>query len=121
MAKYPFLPQARKHIAESELDYEAIVGLPLVRTRAIQRITSSFELASRLSLEPSKDFETEIASFPLAILYAAGTGDCKLVERFALFEAQIINRYLKEEKREDVIIEIAKAFKWEINFSESMA
>jgi DNA primase large subunit len=119
MAKYPFLPQARKHIAASELDYEALVGLPRIRKRARQRIASSFELASHLSIEPSNDFETEIASFPLAILYAAGTGDRKLVERFALFEAQQINRYLKEEKREDVILEIAKAFKMEITFDEN--
>lgn len=59
--------------------------------------------------------ETEIASFPLAILYVAGVGDRRLIERFALFEAQRINNHLKEEQRADVILEIAKAFKWKIN------
>jgi DNA primase large subunit len=116
MAKYPFLPQARMHISQYELNYEALVESPLVRARAKQRVQSSFDLALRLSIEPSQDADTEIASFALAILYVAGVGDSKLVERFALFEAQTINRYLKEEKRTDVIIEIAKAFKWDVDF-----
>jgi len=94
MAKYPFLPQAKQHIAKLELDYKTIVDLPHVRKRAKQRMYASFELAMRLSLEPSSDFETEILSYPLAILYATGTGDRHLIERYALFEAVQINRYL---------------------------
>ncbi|HKZ88270.1 MAG TPA: hypothetical protein VJ066_03810 [Candidatus Bathyarchaeia archaeon] len=120
MAKYPFLPQARKHISKYELDYETLAGSPPVRTRAKQRIQSSFDLPLRLSLEPCNNVETEIASFPLAILYAAGIDDSKLVERFALFEAQTINTHLKNEKRTDVIIEIARAFKWDVKFEESV-
>ncbi len=116
MAKYPFLPQARIHIARSELDYKTLVELPRVRERAKQRITASFD-SSYLSSQPMDD-ETEIASFPLAILYVAGAGDRRLLERFALFEAQRINVHLREEKRVDVILEIAKAFKWKINFDK---
>ncbi len=113
MAKYPFLPQARDHIAKSELDYRTLVELPRVRERAKQRIKASFD-PSQLSTQLMND-ETEIASFPLAILYVAGVGDRRLIERFALFEAQRINNHLKEEQRADVILEIAKAFKWKIN------
>jgi DNA primase large subunit len=118
MAKYPFLPQAKQHIAKLELDYKALADLPRIRKRAKQRMYASFELAMRLSLEPDSDFETEILSYPLAILYATGTGDRHLIERYALFEAVQINRYLGEEKREDVILEIAKAFGWKIQISE---
>ncbi len=119
MAKYPFLPQARKHISPFELDYEALVGSPLVRTRAKQRVQSSFDLALRLSAERSQDNNIEIASFPLAILYVAGIADSKLLERFALFEAQTINQYLKTEEHTDVIIEIAKTFEWDFSFENA--
>ena len=118
MAKYPFLPQARNHIAKSELDYKTLVELPHVRERAKQRIVASFDISSYLSSEPTDD-ETEIASFPLAILYVAGASDRRLLERFALFEAQHINAHLKEENREEVILEIAKAFKWKINYDKN--
>jgi len=37
-----------------------------------------------------------------------------LIERFALLEAQQINLYLKMEKRKEVILEIAKAFNWQV-------
>jgi DNA primase large subunit len=119
MAKYPFLQQARQHIASFDLDYKALVELPRIRERAKQRVYSSFALSSRFSLEPSRDFETEVMSYPLAILLAAGTGDYKLIERFALLEAQQINRNLREEKREEIILEIAKAFRWVIHYSDT--
>lgn len=117
MVKYPFLPQARQHIAPIELDFQTLVELPRIRNRARQRVYASFELASRLSIEPSKDSETEIASFPLAIFYVAGTGDRHLIERYALFEATQVNRHLDNEEHEDVILEIAKSFNWDIQFS----
>ena len=112
MAKYPFLPQARQHVAKSELEFRAIVELPSIRNRAKERVSASFSLASRLSNKRLNDLEIEVASFPLAIMYVAGTGDPTLAERFALFEAQQINRYLKEETRDALILEIANAFKW---------
>ena len=115
MVKYPFLPQARQHLAPLELDYQKLVELPRVRKRARERVCSSFDLAAHYSLEPSTDFEIEIASFPVAILYAAGTGENRLIERFALSEATQINKYLDREEREDIVLEIAKSFNWDIN------
>lgn len=117
-AKYPFLPQVRTHVAKSELDYKTLVELPGVRDRAKQRIIASFDIATYLSSDP-KDDETEIASFPLAILYVAAAKDRRLTERFSLFEAQKINTHLKKETRKDVILEIAKALKWNINYGKN--
>jgi len=99
-----------------ELDIKDLAELPRVRNRAKERIKASFDLASHFSAEPSNDFETEIASFPLAVYYAGGTGESRLIERFALYEATQINRYLGSEEREDIILEIAKSFQWNINF-----
>ncbi len=120
MAKYPFLPQVREHIARADLDYQALVELPLVRNRARQRILASFDAATYLLANTKKEpEEVEIASFPLAILYVALACDKRLLERFSLFEAQRINAHLSMEKREDVIIEVAKALKWNINYSKN--
>ena len=114
MVKYPFLPQVRKHIAQTELDFKAILELPSIRERAKQRVLASFSLEKKLFTEPNRHLETEIASYPVAIILAAGTKDRLLIERFALNEAQQINFFLNSEKSKDIIIEIAKAFKWEI-------
>lgn len=118
MAKYPFLPQVRDYIAKSELNYKSLVELPRVRDRARKRVMASFDITSYLSSE-TEDIEVEITSFPLAILYVVAASDRRLLERFSLFEAQRINMHLKQEKREDVILEIAKALKWNINCSKN--
>jgi DNA primase large subunit len=119
MAKYPFLPQARRHISKYEIDYEVLVGIPEVRTRAKKRVLVSFDLALTISKEERQDDDIEIASFPLAILYVAGVKDPKLLERFSLGEAQSINKYLKQEKHAEVIVEIANAFKWDVTHEQS--
>lgn len=114
MVKYPFLPHARKHIAPIGLDYQTLAGLPNIRNRAKQRVYASFDLASHLSAQTNIS-EIEIASFPLAILYVAGIGDRRLIERYALFEATQVNSYLDHEEHEDIILEIAKSFNWDID------
>jgi DNA primase large subunit len=118
MQKYPFLPQARQHIAPLGFDIKDLANLPPVSERAKERIRTSFDLTShrRLALEPNKQFETEIASFPLAVYYAGGSRDSRLIERFALHEATQINRYLDSELNDDIISEIAKTFKWDFHF-----
>jgi len=114
MVKYPFLPQVRKHIAPTELDFKTILELPSIRERAKQRVSASFSLEKKYSTLPNKHVETEIASYPLAIVLAAGTEDRQLIERFALSEAKQANIFLKLESRADVITEIAKAFSWHL-------
>jgi DNA primase large subunit len=118
MVKYPFLPRAREHIAELELDFETMAGLKAVRDRAKERIVATFELAIAISQEPSKQFEIEVASYPLSLIYATGIGDPKLTERFALFESKRINEYLKIERNRSIILEIANAFGWEVHNNE---
>ena len=114
MIKYPFLPQVRNYIAKTELDFRVILELQPIRERAKQRIAASFSLEKKYSVEPSKHTETELASYPVAIMLAAATEDRQLIERFALSEAQQVNLFLNLEKRPEVIIEIAKAFSWQI-------
>ena len=115
LVKYPFLPQARRHIAETELEFKTLVELPVIRDRAKQRIYDAMAIDSSFYSKPSRDDEVEIASYPVALLYLACIADKKLIERFALFEAEKIKVNIRnDEDREDVITEIARSFKWEV-------
>lgn len=114
MAKYPFLPQARKLISILDFDFKTITEIPLTRERAKQRISASYDFKAHFSKAPSNDARAEVASYALALAYASGIGDPKMIERFALYEADLINDYLRNETREEVIIEIAKSFGWEV-------
>jgi DNA primase large subunit len=113
LIQYPFLPRAREYVASLGLDFEGIAELPEIRERAKQRVASTYRLESALSQEPSKVYEIEIASYALSVLYVAGIADPSLIERFALFEAQKVNMYLRRERNNETIYEIAEAFNWE--------
>ena len=114
---YPFLPRARKYVSDLELNFETLPSLKEIRNQAKKRVSSTFMLASALSQEPSKIYQIEIASYALAILYVAGISEPALTERFALFEAQKVNIYLKKEQNSELILEIAEAFDWDIEKS----
>lgn len=118
MAKYPFLPQARQLISALEFDYETVANIPRIRERAKQRISTSFDFKAHFSKPLIHDPQTEIASFALALAYASGISDNKMIERFALYEADQINEYLKAETHEEVILEIAHAFNWEVHVED---
>ena len=112
--KYPFLPMARKYIARLGLDFDAITSLQDIRDHARQRVSSTFLPEDDISEKPRKFYEIETASYALAILYLAGIAEPILTEKFALFEAQKVNRHLRTEKNSDIILEIAKAFNWNV-------
>ena len=61
LVKYPFLPQARRHIAETELEFKTLVELPVIRDRAKQRIYDAMAIDSSFYSKPSRDDEVEIA------------------------------------------------------------
>jgi DNA primase large subunit len=112
------LPRAREYVASLGLDFETIAKLQEIRDRAKQRVSSTFMLESALSQKPSKIYQIEIASYALSILYVAAIEDPSLIERFALFEAQKVNTYLRRERKNETIFEIAKAFNWEVKKNE---
>jgi len=113
-AKYPFLPQSRQHIANLGLDIVDLAATDGVVDRARERITETYDFLIDNELhEPYKKTEVEIASFPVAVIVIASVKDKTLIERYALSEAQKINKYLSKE-RDETIIKIAKYFKWDI-------
>ena len=112
------MPRAREYVASLGLDFETIARLQEIRDRAKQRVASTFMLESALSQEPNKIYQIEIASYALSILYVAAIADPSLIERFALFEAQKVNTYLKRERKNETIFEVANAFNWEVKKNE---
>lgn len=114
LAKYPFLPQAKQHIAELGIDIAELGALEVVLERAKERITATYEFGAYFCQTPSKKLEVEITSFPVAILVVAGVNDNTLTERYALSEAKKIFEYLISEKSDEIIFNIAKFFRWDI-------
>jgi DNA primase large subunit len=112
--KYPFLPMASKYIARLGLDFDTITSLQEIRDHAKQRVSSTFLPEDDLSEKSDKGYEISIASYALAIVYLAGIAEPILTEKFALFEAQKVNSHLRTEKNSDIILEIAKAFNWNV-------
>jgi len=118
MAKYPFLPQARQLISGLEFDFKTAMSIPVVRERAKQRVLASFDFEAHFSKPLMSDPATEVAVYALALAYASGIGDPKMIDRFALYEADQINNSLKAEKNEEVLLEIARAFDWKLQLEE---
>jgi DNA primase large subunit len=118
LAKYPFLPQAKQHVAELGIDIAELGSLEVVLERAKERITATYEFVAYYYQQPSKKLEVEITSFPVAILVVAGVNDNTLRKRYALSEAKKMYNYLISEKNDEIILRIAKFFKWDINPSE---
>ncbi len=116
--KYPFLPQARQLISGVEFDYETAMSIPLVRERAKQRVAMTFDFKAHSSKPLQYHPQTEVASYALALAYVSGIGDAKLIERFALYEANRINSYLRDEENEEILLEIADAFEWKVKLYE---
>jgi DNA primase large subunit len=114
MAKYPFLPQTKEYIAGLQINLAELGELPRIKNRAKERVSATFDLVAHYSREPNKQFEIEIASFPVAVLYVEGIRERTLAERFALFEAKKAHEYLEDEK-DDTILSIADSFNWDIH------
>jgi DNA primase large subunit len=112
LVKYPFLPKAKKYLSRLDLNLKELVSLPKIRQLAKQRVLSSISLNHKDPLKLSKNYENEISTYTLALLYISGIGEKKLTKLFAKSEGDKINQYLKNEKHQDVIFEIAKSFNW---------
>ncbi len=118
LAKYPFLPQAKKHVAELGVDIKDLTSLEAVVTRAMERVKSTFDLEAFCSQDPPKRGEIEIASFPVAVLFVTGIHDKALTQRFATAEAKKVYESLLGEK-DETILDIARFFRWSIDTSKT--
>ena len=108
LAKFPFLPQAKRYIGELDITFSELTILKGIVDRAKQRIRASFGLGVD---KPSKKLDVEITSFPVAILMVTGVNDNTLTKRYALSEAKNMHNHLKNE-RDEIVLYITQFFKW---------
>jgi len=114
LAKYPFLPEAKEHLARYGIRLESFEDPAYSRVieRAKRRILDAVELGDRVGpWNISDDDFVELASFPLSIAMIAAIGDLRLARRFALAEASLAVKLLEAESpewRNDVLLKIAK-------------
>jgi len=106
IAKYPFLPEARRKISEYGLTLESFSdpAYSKIVERAKQRIMDAIRLGE--GVDPSNMSEDEIvelASFPLAIILIAAIGDRFLARRFALTEASLTTKLLLNEDSSTIL------------------
>ncbi|MCD6260949.1 MAG: DNA primase large subunit PriL [Thaumarchaeota archaeon] len=103
LAKYPFLPEARKYISEYGLTLESFSdpAYSKIVERAKQRIVDAVRLGERVDpSNMSEDEVVELASFPLAIILVAAVKDRFLARRFALAEASLATKLLSEDAKD---------------------
>ncbi|HDD66943.1 MAG TPA: hypothetical protein ENG52_04915, partial [Nitrososphaeria archaeon] len=99
-AKYPFLPEAKKHLARYGITLESFSDPAYRRVveRAKRRILDAIEYGDEIGpWSVSDDDLVELASFPLAVAMVAAIGDRRLMRRFALAEASLAVKLLESE------------------------
>lgn len=110
-AKYPFLPEAKQAFLSYGFDLYSFRDpstKPIVE-RAVSRIINALLYGENVNpIDAAGDDLTELASFPLAIILAAKTGDKYLQRRFALAEASIAQKRLSSEVEAELILKISK-------------
>jgi len=119
-AKYPFLADAVEEVKREELDIQSLDNpeLEAIIKRAIERIEEALKTNPPQVTYRKREEDTEIPSFPLAIIIAAASGSNYIKRRYALAEARRAYELLREEKREK-FLEVAKSFHWRIRCPEN--
>ena len=119
-AKYPFLTDAAEEVKREDLDIQSLDNpeLESIINRAIERIEEALKTNPPQVTYREREEDTEIPSFPVAIILAAASGSNYIKRRYALAEARRAYELLREEKKEK-FLEIAKAFNWRIKCPEN--
>ncbi len=122
-AKYPFLPEAKQKFTSYGFTLESFSDpstKPIV-DRAVSRIINALIYGENVNpFDAAGDDLTELASFPLAIILAAKTGEKYLQRRFALTEASIAQKRLGSEVDAELVLKISKeVFKMDVEYDDS--
>lgn len=97
-AKYPFLPEAARHLKELGLTVEELANTPLgamILGKAKERLAKVIESGTHPS--PEDDYRTEIATFYATLLILAGIGDQQLIEKFVTVYSKNVYFFLRQE------------------------
>ena len=119
--KYPFIEMTAKHVRGIGIDIndlESDFFIPFLdRTeKRIENALLNVSVHSKtkpLDKTSEREKEIEIFSFPISVMLVAATEDSFIKSRYALAEAKRASGLLQEEDKKK-LLEIAKAFKWEV-------
>jgi len=120
-AKYPFLTDAAEEVKREDLDIQNLDNpeLESIIKRAIERVEEALKNNPPQVTYREREEDTEIPSFPVAIIIAAASGSNYIKRRYALAEARRAYELLRGEKKEK-FLEIAKKFNWRIRCPENI-
>ena len=111
-AKYPFLKQASKQIAELEFTIAGLSSEKPIFDRAKNRVENAI---SELNTgEMVKDRTTEISSFAASLILVIATKNSWIKKRYAVAVAKTAHVQMLKENKEKIVA-IAKDFDWEIS------
>jgi DNA primase large subunit len=118
LAKYPFLKETTEYVKELDLKIEDLTKpeYEQILQRAEERVEEAilFTLINRRLRNP----ETEILSFPAALMLVTAAQNSFIQKRYALAEAKQTFEDLTEEPKERTL-EIARNFEWKLAFNEN--
>ena len=119
LAKYPFLKETARYISPLELQIDDLTsaGMAFVLKRAEERVTLAITSLRVRDLDKNiKDMDTEILSFPVALLLVTATDNSLIKKRYALAEAKQASVELTNEPKEK-ILKIAHDFNWKLTLT----
>jgi DNA primase large subunit len=118
LAKYPFTPQAAERV--QELDHRTTELENQEYTKILQRAEQRIDQAIKTKQVASSfrfDDETELLSFPIAMMMVISSNDKSLKKTYALAEAKRVYALLKQEDRKKLVA-IGHLFSWKIRPAE---
>src|SRR3990170_2707588 len=118
LAKYPFLKGTAERIRELDLRIENLLSadMTIILRRAEERVSDSIKyLRVRDPNERIKHPDTEISSYPVALLLVVATDNSYIRRRYALAEAKQASSELAQEKKK--VLRVAENFGWRITLS----
>jgi DNA primase large subunit len=117
LAKYPFLKGTAERVREIDLRIENLLSadISIILERAEQRVREAIlNLRIRTPYERIRNPDTEIYSYPIALLLVAATDNSYIRKRYALAEAKQASLDLAGEPKEK-ILRVAENFGWLIS------
>jgi DNA primase large subunit len=119
LAKYPFLREAGEHVRKWNLSIDDLCQTDYVKVvnRAKRRVLEAIRYG-KVSNETSEG-ESEILSFPIAIMLVKATGSDHLASRFSHAEAIRIEQSLEAEKKSVIAHIFRSLLKIDLIYSET--
>jgi DNA primase large subunit len=117
LAKYPFLKGTAERIRDADLRIDTLLSpdMATIIKRAEERVREAISyLRIRDPNQAIRNLDTEVSSYPVALLLVAATENSFIRKRYALAEAKQASLSLAAESKEKVL-RVAENFGWRIN------